>query len=106
MIFASWAAGGFGQVGSTEWVESQLPKLKERAVGYVNVDFCVAGRDFKAQASSPLKEVVVKAMQYVQDPDDETHSCYDTWNKKQGSFNRHNVSQNESKVIGKTDNTS
>jgi N-acetylated-alpha-linked acidic dipeptidase len=29
VVFASWAAGEMGAVGSTEWVEENLPKVRK-----------------------------------------------------------------------------
>ena len=70
-MFASWGAGEMGNLGSNEWVEENLDKLKERAVAYVNVDGCVSGPEVDAEASFPLKDVVRTAIRDVRDQSQE-----------------------------------
>ena len=85
IIFASWGAGEMGNLGSNEWVEENLVKLKDRAVAYVNVDACVSGPDLDAEASVSLKDVIKRAIKNVPDPADTKNtdrSYYDYWKEK------------------------
>ena len=38
LVYAGWDAEEPGLIGSTEWVEKQLPVLDEKAVAYINTD--------------------------------------------------------------------
>ncbi len=79
VVFASWGAGEFGAVGSTEWLERRLNKMAGRAVAYLNSDFCVAGSDLAAAASPALKRTMVDVIKGVKDPTNEQRSYYEYW---------------------------
>ena len=83
VVFVSWGASSFGQIGSTEWVEENLSKLKQRSIAYVNSDFCSPGAYLAAEASGSLKKVLIEAMKYVVHPKDEVKSYFDYWIEKQ-----------------------
>ena len=82
-MFASWGAEEFGLIGSTEWVEENLPKLSNRAVAYVNSDMCVSGPSLDATASPALKSVLVEAAKKTPHPSEaeekKGRSYYDFW---------------------------
>ena len=86
IVFASWTAEEFGLIGSTEWVEENLPKLMSRAVTYLNTDMCVSGPDLDATASLAYKTVLEEASKNVPDPADETgqRTYYDYWKGGRG----------------------
>ena len=58
IVFLSWAAEEYGLVGSREFAEDFLPKLKERAVAYLHVDICSAGPILDAEASPTIQHKV------------------------------------------------
>ena len=84
VAFVAWGAEEMGLIGSTEWVEEKLPKLRSRAVAYINSDMCVSGADLAATASGPLKEIIVDALKDIKDPDDWERSMYDKWKEGGG----------------------
>ena len=86
IVFASWAAEEFGLIGSTEWVEENLPKLMSRAVAYLNTDMCVSGPDLEATASPAYKAVLEEAAKSVPDPADAAgqRTYYDYWKGGRG----------------------
>jgi N-acetylated-alpha-linked acidic dipeptidase len=68
IVFCSWTAQEYGIMGSYEWVDENLKKLSDRAVGYVNTDTCVVGPYVRAAASPTIKNVVVEALKSAWDP--------------------------------------
>jgi len=67
LVFAAWDAEEQGLLGSTEWVETHLPELKEKAVMYINTD--AYGRGFLyAGGSHTLERFVTEVARDVQDP--------------------------------------
>jgi hypothetical protein len=62
-----------------------LPKLKNRAVSYINADICVSGSDIDATASIPLKRIIQNALRNVPDPFDTKNydrTYFDYWKEK------------------------
>ncbi|HET9485192.1 MAG TPA: M28 family peptidase, partial [Xanthomonadales bacterium] len=59
IIVAFWDAEEMGVIGSTEWVEEQLPMLRDNAVAYFNVDTIKAAE--LAVAGSPALHEHVRA---------------------------------------------
>ncbi|KAK1806505.1 hypothetical protein P4O66_005014 [Electrophorus voltai] len=43
IVFASWSAGDFGSIGSTEWLEGYLASLDRKAFTYISLDGAVSG---------------------------------------------------------------
>ncbi|HEV7764022.1 MAG TPA: M28 family metallopeptidase [Thermoanaerobaculia bacterium] len=67
LVFAAWDAEEQGLLGSTEWVETHLPELKEHAVVYINSDS--NGRGFlDAGGSHTLERFVNEVARDVEDP--------------------------------------
>jgi N-acetylated-alpha-linked acidic dipeptidase len=67
LVFAAWDAEEQGLLGSTEWVETHLPELKEKAVLYINSDS--NGRGFlEAGGSHTLERFVTEVARDVEDP--------------------------------------
>ena len=70
ILFASWGAEEFGQVGSTEWVERHLPQVSSRVVAVINSEACVSGPDLEAEVSAPhLGAILEEAMKGVPSPE-------------------------------------
>ena len=68
ITLCSWDGEEYGLLGSTEWAELHTEELTKRAVAYVNVDVAVAGKDFRANGSHALRDVLVETVGQVQDP--------------------------------------
>jgi N-acetylated-alpha-linked acidic dipeptidase len=67
LVFAAWDAEEPGLLGSTEWVETHLAKLREHAVVYINSDS--NGRGFlDAAGSHTLERFVNEVARDVEDP--------------------------------------
>ena len=67
LVFAAWDAEEQGLLGSTEWVETHLPELREHAVVYINSDS--NGRGFlDAAGSHTLERFVNEVARDVEDP--------------------------------------
>ncbi|KAB5533322.1 hypothetical protein PHYPO_G00130410 [Pangasianodon hypophthalmus] len=70
IVFASWSAGDFGSIGSTEWLEGYLASLNLRAFTYISLDSTVSGMcvGFKASSSPLLYNLLKNTMNEVQSP--------------------------------------
>lgn len=68
IVFASWDGEEYGLLGSTEWVEDNLPWLSKANVAYLNVDVAATGSSFKTSASPLLNKVIYEATGLVQSP--------------------------------------
>ncbi|XP_050269491.1 probable glutamate carboxypeptidase LAMP1 isoform X2 [Quercus robur] len=79
IVLCNWDAEEYGLVGSTEWVEENREMLASRAVAYLNVDCGVAGPVFHASATPQLDELLKRATQQVQDPENSSQTIYDSW---------------------------
>ena len=85
LIFASFGASNFGNLGAQEWVEHHLPKLKNRVVAYINLDAIVSGADIDSTASIPLTDLILDAIKNVPDPMDPENferTYLDFWKEK------------------------
>uniref|UniRef100_A0A3Q4GLI8 Transferrin receptor 2 n=1 Tax=Neolamprologus brichardi TaxID=32507 RepID=A0A3Q4GLI8_NEOBR len=54
LLFVSWDAGDFGNVGATEWLEGYLSMLHLKAVAYFSLDQAVMGNRVLSAYTSPL----------------------------------------------------
>ncbi|XP_008401444.1 transferrin receptor protein 2, partial [Poecilia reticulata] len=54
LLFVSWDAGDFGNVGATEWLEGYLSMLHLKAVAYFSLDQAIMGDDHLSASTSPL----------------------------------------------------
>ncbi|XP_051970674.1 transferrin receptor protein 1-like [Xyrauchen texanus] len=71
IVFASWSAGDFGNVGVTEWLEGYWASLDKKAFTYISLDGVVTGvGSFRASASPLLHKLLQKTMQKVINPID------------------------------------
>ncbi|HEY0157093.1 MAG TPA: transferrin receptor-like dimerization domain-containing protein [Thermoanaerobaculia bacterium] len=67
VVYAAWDAEEQGLLGSTEWVETHLAELQEKAVIYINSD--ATGRGFfDAAGSHTLERFVTEVARDVEDP--------------------------------------
>ncbi|KAL2012976.1 hypothetical protein VTN00DRAFT_501 [Thermoascus crustaceus] len=68
IVFASWDGEEYGLLGSTEWVEENLPWLSKTNVAYLNVDVATSGSNFNPSASPLLNKVIYEATGLIQSP--------------------------------------
>jgi N-acetylated-alpha-linked acidic dipeptidase len=68
IVFASFDAGAYNMIGSTEFVEDRLEELRDRAVAYINVDSGVSGSKFKASGSPLFRRPLTRVLDRVADP--------------------------------------
>lgn len=68
IVFASWDGEEYGLLGSTEWVEENLPWLSKANVAYLNVDVATAGTSFEPRAAPLLNQVIYEVTGLVQSP--------------------------------------
>ncbi|KUL88558.1 hypothetical protein ZTR_05408 [Talaromyces verruculosus] len=81
IIFASWDGEEYGLVGSTEWVEEQLPWLTVANAVYINVDVASSGPIFDVSGSPLLNKAVHEVTSTVQSPNQTVkgQSVLDAW---------------------------
>jgi hypothetical protein len=72
IVFASFDAGAYNMIGSTEFVEDHLQDLRARAVAYINVDAGVSGDKFKASGSPLFRRPLTRVLDRVADPRNKT----------------------------------
>ncbi|XP_031415391.1 transferrin receptor 1a isoform X2 [Clupea harengus] len=66
LVFASWTAGEYGNIGATEWLEGYLPSLSMKAYSYISLDGVVTGSDtFKASASPLMNGLISDTLKEV-----------------------------------------
>ncbi|KAL4881239.1 hypothetical protein BJY04DRAFT_61961 [Aspergillus karnatakaensis] len=68
IVFASWDGEEYGLLGSTEWVEDNLPWLKGANVAYLNVDVAASGTHIAPTASPLLNKLIYEVTGLVQSP--------------------------------------
>ncbi|XP_062871429.1 transferrin receptor protein 2 isoform X2 [Trichomycterus rosablanca] len=69
LLFVSWDAGDFGNVGATEWLEGYLSMLHLKAVAYFSLDQAVMGDDALSVYTSPLlADLIEGAVKQVDHP--------------------------------------
>nr|XP_006114725.1 transferrin receptor protein 2 isoform X1 [Pelodiscus sinensis]XP_014424829.1 transferrin receptor protein 2 isoform X1 [Pelodiscus sinensis] len=78
LLFASWDAGDFGSIGSTEWLEGYLTMLHLKAVAYISLDNAVLGDDkFYAKTSPVLVSLIESVLKQVDSPNRSSQSLYE-----------------------------
>ncbi|XP_073686974.1 transferrin receptor 1b [Garra rufa] len=69
IVFASWTAGDFGNIGVTEWLEGYWASLSRKAFTYISLDGVVTGSgSFRASASPLLHTLLQKTLGKVKSP--------------------------------------
>lgn len=80
IVFAAWAAEEFGILGSAEWVEANVERLRSKGVAYINLDMASMGLDFRSSASPLLHDVIRRAARLVEHPAfDDGRSVHEVW---------------------------
>nr|XP_037290190.1 aminopeptidase NAALADL1-like isoform X3 [Rhipicephalus microplus] len=91
VLLCSWAAGEYGQVGSTEWVEQHLFELHPRAVAYVDISECTSGGRLVPKACPSVENLAVEAASRVRDPANANRTLYDVWREQAKVANKTNL---------------
>ncbi|XP_073720037.1 transferrin receptor 1b isoform X1 [Misgurnus anguillicaudatus] len=79
IVFASWTAGDYGNVGLTEWLEGYVTSLDKKAFTYISLDGFVTGvGSFKASASPLLQTLLEKTSKKLKDPVNTGSSLFQT----------------------------
>ncbi|XP_062235873.1 transferrin receptor 1b [Platichthys flesus] len=69
IVFASWSAGEYGNVGATEWLEAYMSSIDKSVFTYISLDGIVMGRgSFTASASPLLHSLIEDTMKRVKSP--------------------------------------
>ncbi|HZW10723.1 MAG TPA: M28 family peptidase, partial [Phycisphaerales bacterium] len=79
VIFCAWGAEEFGIIGSSEWVEANYDKLREKAVAYINLDMASMGPEFGASASPSLRRLVEDAARLVPQARAAEKTVFEDW---------------------------
>ncbi|XP_034412872.1 transferrin receptor protein 2 [Cyclopterus lumpus] len=87
LLFVSWDAGDFGNVGATEWLEGYLSMLHLKAVAYFSLDQAVMGDDVLSAYTSPLLvDLLDAAIRQVEHPKHAGQSVYSQAEREGGSW--------------------
>lgn len=83
--FASWDAGEFNLMGSTEYVEANIDHLREHAFVYMNVDTGVGGHEFKARGNPIFRKALLQVLERISDPL-ENATLRELWDRRGGQL--------------------
>ncbi|XP_073331956.1 transferrin receptor protein 2 isoform X3 [Pagrus major] len=87
LLFVSWDAGEFGNVGATEWLEGYLSMLHLKAVAYFSLDQAVMGDDVLSAYISPLLvDLLDAAIRQVEHPKHAGQTIYSQAEREGGSW--------------------
>ncbi|CAN9509398.1 unnamed protein product [Ophioblennius macclurei] len=87
LLFVSWDAGEFGNVGATEWLEGYLSMLHLKAVAYFSLDQAVMGDDVLSAYTSPLLvDLLDTAIRQVEHPKHAGQSIFNQAERDGGSW--------------------
>nr|XP_023653302.1 transferrin receptor protein 2 isoform X1 [Paramormyrops kingsleyae]XP_023653303.1 transferrin receptor protein 2 isoform X1 [Paramormyrops kingsleyae]XP_023653304.1 transferrin receptor protein 2 isoform X1 [Paramormyrops kingsleyae] len=85
LLFVSWDAADFGNVGATEWLEGYLTMLHLKAVAYFSLDKAVLGDDNLSVYTSPLLvDLIEGVIKQVEHPKHSGHTIYE-YTQSQGA---------------------
>ncbi|XP_008303388.1 transferrin receptor protein 2 [Stegastes partitus] len=87
LLFVSWDAGEFGNVGATEWLEGYLSMLHLKAVAYFSLDQAIMGDDVLSAYTSPLLvDLLDAAIRQVEHPKHAGQTIYSQAEREGGSW--------------------
>ncbi|XP_014830414.1 PREDICTED: transferrin receptor protein 2-like isoform X2 [Poecilia mexicana] len=87
LLFVSWDAGDFGNVGATEWLEGYLSMLHLKAVAYFSLDQAIMGDDHLSASTSPLLvDLLDAAIRQVEHPKHAGQTIYSQAERDGGSW--------------------
>lgn len=79
--FVSWDGEEYNLIGSTEYVEREVEKLRANAYAYLNVDVGVSGSEFHASGSPVFERTVHQILGRLSDPY-ANKTLKEIWDKK------------------------
>ncbi|KAH6616445.1 hypothetical protein C7974DRAFT_365760 [Boeremia exigua] len=82
--FASWDAGEYNHIGSTEHVEANVDSLRENALAYINIDAAVTGDKLWANGSPIFSHAWHRVLDRLNDPHNDNKTLKEVW-EMQGS---------------------
>ncbi|XP_041840704.1 transferrin receptor protein 2 isoform X2 [Melanotaenia boesemani] len=87
LLFVSWDAGDFGNVGATEWLEGYLSMLHLKAVAYFSLDQAIMGDDLLSAYTSPLLvDLLDAAIKQVEHPKHAGQTIFSQAEREGGSW--------------------
>ncbi|KAH6676937.1 glutamate carboxypeptidase [Plectosphaerella plurivora] len=66
--FMSWDGSQYNMMGSTEYVENNIDRIKRDAYAYINLDEAVTGSELHASGSPVFHSALKRAMGHIEDP--------------------------------------
>lgn len=88
--FASWDAGEFNKMGSTEHVEANADALRQTAIAYLNVDVGVTGDKLWASGSPIFQHAWIRVLDRLSDPH-ENKTLKELWELKSSKMGNPNA---------------
>ena len=85
IVFCSWSAEEYAEIGSSEWVEQMEKRLLMQAVSYFNIDVAVGGNNtFMALATPNFNQLLYDITNSIKNPSSSEiahgrNTVYDTW---------------------------
>lgn len=80
LYFASWDGSSENYIGSTEWVEGNVEKLRQDGIVYLNLDGAIAGSDLEVNGHPALRDVIGEVLALIENPSDNNKTLGDSWN--------------------------
>ena len=84
--FASWDAGEYNRMGSTEHVEANIHDLHSNAMAYLNVDAAVTGDKLWANGSPLFNTAWTRILDRILDPHNDNQTLKETWEMQGGTI--------------------
>lgn len=95
ILLCSWAAGEYGQVGSTEWVEEHLFELQSRGTVYLDISECSSGDFLMPKTWPTLESLAMDAASRVKDTRQPNMTLYEAWQEQSEEQSSSNASRPE-----------
>ena len=83
--FASWDGEEYNLIGSTEYVEANMERLRTDAFAYLNVDVAVGGQEFKAAGSPVFRKALLRVLDRTSDPAQNV-TLRELWDRRGGQL--------------------
>ena len=83
--FASWDGGEYNLIGSTEYVENNMERLRNDAFAYLNVDVAVGGQEFRAAGSPVFRKALLRVLDRTSDPF-QNATLRELWDRRGGQI--------------------
>ncbi|KAM0276093.1 hypothetical protein ACHAQH_007112 [Verticillium albo-atrum] len=83
--FMSWDGEAYNMIGSTEFVETHVEKLRENGCAYINLGGAVAGGELHASGSPVFRSVLNRILERIEDPH-HNMTLRELWDKRGGEI--------------------